>query len=145
MPVSAVVKKSLVRYLVAESRNSWLLSNLLIRLGSDQDSVATTTFSPLRYSQRNVKTSTFHFGSPRWISRRRSTPSLMRGFGVRYASRKCQKRISMYSRLYHAQHATVKCDCSSRRLHIGKGTKQGYPISPYIFNSVLEQVMRSVQ
>ena len=49
--------------------------------------------------------------------------------------------IDVLSRLYHEQCATVKCDTTSRQFHIGKGTKQGDPISPFIFNAVLEQVM----
>ena len=53
--------------------------------------------------------------------------------------------VDALSRLYKDQVATVRCDCKSRTFGIFRGTKQGDPISPYIFNSVLEQVLRPVQ
>jgi hypothetical protein len=53
--------------------------------------------------------------------------------------------VDVLSRSYHAQYATVKGECPIRKFCITKGTKQGDPISPYIFNSVLEQVMRTVK
>ena len=48
-------------------------------------------------------------------------------------------------KLYQGQRATVKCGSTSRKFGIGKGTKQGDPISPVIFNAVLEQIMRPVK
>ena len=53
--------------------------------------------------------------------------------------------IDVLTRLYKDQVATVRCDCKSRAFGICRGTKQGDPLSPYIFNSVLEQVLRPVQ
>lgn len=53
--------------------------------------------------------------------------------------------INILSRLYHGQRAQVKGDAMSRNFDILKGTKQGDPISPVIFNTVLEQVMRRVK
>ena len=53
--------------------------------------------------------------------------------------------IDVLSRLYEGQHATVRCDAESRRFNIERGTKQGDPISPLLFNAVLEQIMRRVQ
>ena len=47
--------------------------------------------------------------------------------------------------LYDGQHANVKCDATSRDFNIGKGTKQGDPISSIIFNSVLEEVIRKAK
>lgn len=52
--------------------------------------------------------------------------------------------MNLLSRMYHGQHAQVRADATSRRFNIRKGTKQGDPISPIIFNTVLEQVMRTV-
>ena len=51
----------------------------------------------------------------------------------------------MLSKLYKGQRASVQCDVTSRELLILKGTKQGDPISFFIFNSVLEEVMRKVK
>ena len=53
--------------------------------------------------------------------------------------------VELLSKLYKGQHANVKGNSTSREFGIGKGTKQGDPISPMIFNSVLEQVMRTVK
>ena len=43
------------------------------------------------------------------------------------------------------QAATVKCDVASRKFSIERGTKQGDPISPILFNAVLEKVMRELK
>ena len=53
--------------------------------------------------------------------------------------------VNVLSRLYQGQNARVRVDCTSRKFDIQKGTKQGDPISPIIFNAVLEQVMRAVK
>eukprot|EP00973_Karenia_brevis_P094256 12421537-Karenia_brevis.AAC.1 len=53
--------------------------------------------------------------------------------------------VHLLSRLYDGQRASVRCDVSSREFAIGKGTKQGDPISPLIFNAVLEHVMSKVK
>ena len=49
--------------------------------------------------------------------------------------------IDLMSRLYQNQRAAVQCDSRSREFAIQRGTKQGNPISPIIFNAVLKQVI----
>ena len=53
--------------------------------------------------------------------------------------------LGVLSRLYQEQRAHVQGECQSRSFPITKGTKQGDPISPLIFNAVLEDVMRKVK
>ena len=53
--------------------------------------------------------------------------------------------VHVLSRLYRGQRASVKCDATSREFNKRKGTKQGDPVSPIIFNAVLEEVMRKVK
>ena len=53
--------------------------------------------------------------------------------------------VGLLSRLYDSQRASVRADSVSREFDIRRGTKQGDPISPIIFNSVLEEVMRKVK
>ena len=53
--------------------------------------------------------------------------------------------INLLSKLYQGQRARVKCDMNSREFDIKKGTKQGDPVSPILFNAVLECVMRKVK
>ena len=53
--------------------------------------------------------------------------------------------INALSRLYKEQRASVRCESQSRMFDICRGTKQGDPISPFIFNAVLEQVLRAVK
>ena len=53
--------------------------------------------------------------------------------------------VEVMARLYKEQHASVQGECRSRAFPISKGTKQGDPISPLIFNAVLEMVMRKVK
>jgi hypothetical protein len=53
--------------------------------------------------------------------------------------------IRVLMHLYKGQTGVVRCDCSSRRFEIRRGTKQGDPISPVLFNASLEQVMRPLK
>jgi hypothetical protein len=53
--------------------------------------------------------------------------------------------INLLSKLYKGQRARVHGEVSSRFFDVGKGTKQGDPISPLLFNSVLEHIMRRVK
>jgi hypothetical protein len=53
--------------------------------------------------------------------------------------------VQTLSKLYAGQYASVQSDARSRAFPIQKGTKQGDPISPLIFNSVLEEVMRETK
>ena len=50
--------------------------------------------------------------------------------------------ILVLRRLYNGQQAAVKTDEMSRTFRIFRGTKQGDPISPVLFNSVVEKFMR---
>ena len=53
--------------------------------------------------------------------------------------------INVLSRLYHGQCAKVTGEVDSREFAIKKGEKQGGPISPMLFNAVLEQVVRQAK
>ena len=53
--------------------------------------------------------------------------------------------VSLLRRLYDGQRATVRTDETSRVFGIVRGTKQGDPISPILFNSVIEGIMRVVK
>ena len=53
--------------------------------------------------------------------------------------------VDIIRRLYEGQRARVWCECFSREFEIKKGAKQGDPISSYLFNAVLEDVMRKVK
>ena len=53
--------------------------------------------------------------------------------------------VHTLSKLYQGQRACIQSDAQSRYFPIMKGTKQGDPISPIVFNSVLEEVMRDVK
>jgi hypothetical protein len=52
--------------------------------------------------------------------------------------------VDLILRLYKGQTRKVRCDKMSREFEIGRGTKQGDPISPVLFNAVLESIMRKV-
>ena len=47
--------------------------------------------------------------------------------------------LDVLTRLYKDQEAYVRGECDSRKFPITKGTKQGDPICPLIFNAVLEK------
>jgi hypothetical protein len=53
--------------------------------------------------------------------------------------------ISILQSLYEDQRATVQTDETSRSFGIFRGTKQGDPISPVLFNAVVESFMRKLQ
>jgi hypothetical protein len=53
--------------------------------------------------------------------------------------------ISVLMKLYDGQVARVQTDCLSREFSIARGTKQGDPISPILFNAVLEKALREVK
>ena len=53
--------------------------------------------------------------------------------------------LDVLTRLYEEQQAHVQGEGKSRDFSISKGTKQGDPISPLIFNAVLEDVMQEVK
>ena len=53
--------------------------------------------------------------------------------------------IIVLKRLYKGQTGQVVADADSRTFAIKRGTKQGDPISPTIFNAVLEVVMRRLK
>ena len=53
--------------------------------------------------------------------------------------------VDVLSRLYQGQRGSVKSAARSREFDISRGTKQGDPISPIIFNCVLEDIMRKIK
>ena len=53
--------------------------------------------------------------------------------------------IQCLQNLYTDQRAYVDTDKKSKHLHIGRGTKQGDPISPSLFNATLEKCMRAAK
>ena len=53
--------------------------------------------------------------------------------------------LDVLARLYKEQQARIGGEHQSRDFPITKGTKQGDPISPLIFNAVLEAIMRQVK
>ena len=53
--------------------------------------------------------------------------------------------VGMLAKLYTGQRAHIKCDTTSRDFEILRGTKQGDPVSSFVFNAVLEEMMRKVK
>ena len=53
--------------------------------------------------------------------------------------------IEIMDSLYSEQKARVQTDVDSRPFDIRRGTKQGDPISPPIFNAVIEHILRGVK
>ena len=53
--------------------------------------------------------------------------------------------IGILANLYQGQQARVLIDVASRPFDICRGTKQGDPISPPIFNAVIEHVLKGVK
>ena len=51
----------------------------------------------------------------------------------------------MLRRLYSHQVGTIVADKESQTFRISKGTKQGDPISPPLFNAVLERIMKTLK
>ena len=47
--------------------------------------------------------------------------------------------------MYAEQSGVVQCDCVSRPFKISRGTKQGDPISPALFNAALDSLMRTLE
>ena len=53
--------------------------------------------------------------------------------------------VTLLQRLYEGQEATVQTDRRSAPFNIEKGTKQGDPISPILFNAVVEHFMKKLK
>ena len=53
--------------------------------------------------------------------------------------------IQLLQRLYLNQNGEVQCDRVSKKFAINRGSKQGDPISPALFNAVLEKAMRRLK
>ena len=52
--------------------------------------------------------------------------------------------IRFLKKVYVGQVGAVQTDCLSSSFEIKRGTRQGDPISPVLFNAALEQLMREL-
>jgi hypothetical protein len=53
--------------------------------------------------------------------------------------------VELLQQLYKGQSARVRLDSMSKPFHIGRGTKQGDPLSSLFFNALLEDIMAEVK
>ena len=53
--------------------------------------------------------------------------------------------VHLLQKLYHDQTARIKLDCQSEMFSITKVTKQGDPLSPMLFNALLEQMFGPIK
>lgn len=53
--------------------------------------------------------------------------------------------VRLLQQLYSGQSGQVRTDKLSRQFNIGRGTKQGDPLSSLLFNSILEHIMRKIK
>ena len=53
--------------------------------------------------------------------------------------------MSLSQKLYWDQSGTVKRDRTNRSFPLRRGTKQGDPLSPVLFNAVLEHAMATIK
>jgi len=53
--------------------------------------------------------------------------------------------VNFLQRLYTAQTGQVQTDCLSKSFSILRGTRRGDPISPFLFNAALEDLMRNLK
>ena len=53
--------------------------------------------------------------------------------------------VRFSQRLYRDQVGEVRTDRTSKRFKIERGSRQGDPLSPKIFNAVLEHIMRPLK
>ena len=56
-----------------------------------------------------------------------------------YQQKVPNKYTAKFAQLYRGQSANIITDKASKELKIGRGTKQGDPLSPKLFNAVLEK------
>ena len=56
-----------------------------------------------------------------------------------------EEYVTLLQKLYRDQSGTVKTDRTSRSFPIRRGTKQGDPLSPVLFNAVLEHAMAPIK
>ena len=71
-----------------------------------------------------------------------SHESIWRGLEKQGVHRQYTKLLQS---LYRGQNAKVQTDVTSRLFNISRGTKQGDPISPLLFNAVVEALMKDVK